>query len=126
VSPDLAFHRKFLQPGQGLDLDLPGLLEYGHDLAAIGKTPPTFFAGMRLANSLPNENDTLDNPRLEALYSVIRQLRPADRAIILLFLESAATARSRKLPVSAKPIPAFACNASIASSPNASPAPRHD
>jgi len=35
----------------------------------------------------PNESDATNDPRLEALYSAIRQLRSADRALILLYLE---------------------------------------
>lgn len=39
------------------------------------------------ANFYPNESAVPGDPRLEALYAAIRQLRPADRALILLYLE---------------------------------------
>ncbi len=35
----------------------------------------------------PNEQAAPSDPRLEALYAAIRELRPADRALILLYLE---------------------------------------
>jgi RNA polymerase sigma-70 factor (ECF subfamily) len=35
----------------------------------------------------PSESGAMNDPRLEALYSAIRELRRADRALILLYLE---------------------------------------
>ena len=46
-----------------------------------------FFERISPPDLFPNESETLDNPRLEALYSAIRELRPADRVLILLHLE---------------------------------------
>ena len=46
-----------------------------------------FLASINLIDLWPNESDATNDPRLEALYSAIRQLRSADRALILLYLE---------------------------------------
>jgi len=46
-----------------------------------------FLASINSLDLWPNESDVTNNPRLEALYSAIRQLRPADRALVLLYLE---------------------------------------
>ena len=46
-----------------------------------------FLQSIDAADLYPNEHSTAHDPRLEALYSAIRQLRPADRALILLYLE---------------------------------------
>jgi RNA polymerase sigma-70 factor, ECF subfamily len=46
-----------------------------------------FLESINSIDLWPNESDTANDPRLEALYSAIRQLRPADRALILLYLE---------------------------------------
>ncbi len=60
--------------------------EHGHDLAAIGERRRLFLASIDLPDLYPNEQAAHD-PRLETLYSAIRALRPADRALILLYLE---------------------------------------
>ncbi|HEX5176159.1 MAG TPA: sigma-70 family RNA polymerase sigma factor [Chthoniobacteraceae bacterium] len=46
-----------------------------------------FFASINPDDLWPNESDAANDPRLETLYFAIRQLRPADRALILLYLE---------------------------------------
>jgi RNA polymerase sigma-70 factor (ECF subfamily) len=46
-----------------------------------------FLQSLHASDLVANEHSTPDDPRLEALYSAIRELRPADRALILLYLE---------------------------------------
>ncbi len=46
-----------------------------------------FFASVDPAEVLPNDLAASADPRLELLYAAIRELRPADRALILLYLE---------------------------------------
>lgn len=46
-----------------------------------------FFQSVNPVDLSPNESEAESDPRLDALYRAIRELRPADRALILLSLD---------------------------------------